>query len=74
MLVKAPLKLHAQPVKAGVLGSGLLSGLLGSALSGKVVSVFLFFLKVGASVFGSDLAIVPFLYGGVVGKFHWLTE
>jgi chromate transporter len=25
-------------------------------------------------VFGSGLAIVPFLYGGVVGQFHWLTE
>ncbi|HYK39570.1 MAG TPA: chromate efflux transporter, partial [Candidatus Eremiobacteraceae bacterium] len=30
--------------------------------------------KAGAFVFGSGLAIVPFLYGGVVGKFHWLTE
>jgi chromate transporter len=25
-------------------------------------------------VFGSGLAIVPFLYGGVVTRFHWLTE
>ena len=39
-----------------------------------VGSLFLFFLKAGAFVFGSGLAIVPFLYGGVVGKFHWLTE
>jgi chromate transporter len=31
-------------------------------------------LKAGAFVFGSGLAIVPFLYGGVVGRFHWLTE
>ena len=37
-------------------------------------SLFLFFLKAGAFVFGSGLAIVPFLYGGVVGQFHWLTE
>src|SRR5438046_5855866 len=28
----------------------------------------------GAFVFGSGLSIVPFLYGGVVAKFHWLTE
>src|ERR1700693_4395002 len=35
---------------------------------------FFFFLKAGAFVFGSGLAIVPFLYGGVVGQFHWLTE
>jgi chromate transporter len=25
-------------------------------------------------VFGSGLAIVPFLHGGVVNEFHWLTE
>ena len=35
---------------------------------------FFFFLKAGAFVFGSGLAIVPFLYGGVVNGFHWLTE
>jgi chromate transporter len=34
--------------------------------------VFWFFLKAGALVFGSGLAIVPFLYGGVVGGFGWL--
>lgn len=45
-----------------VAGAATLSGL------------FFFFLKAGAFVFGSGLAIVPFLYGGVVVKFHWLTE
>ncbi|MDE2419684.1 MAG: chromate efflux transporter [Gammaproteobacteria bacterium] len=33
-----------------------------------------FFTKAGAFVFGSGLAIVPFLYGGVVTEHHWLTE
>jgi chromate transporter len=33
-----------------------------------------FFAKAGAFVFGSGLAIVPFLYGGVVQEHHWLTE
>jgi chromate transporter len=33
-----------------------------------------FFAKAGAFVFGSGLAIVPFLYGGVVKEFHWLNE
>ena len=33
-----------------------------------------FFGKAGAMVFGSGLAIVPFLYGGVVKEHHWLTE
>ena len=33
-----------------------------------------FFAKAGAFVFGSGLAIVPFLYGGVVTEHHWLSE
>src|SRR5688572_25430458 len=33
-----------------------------------------FFTKAGAFVFGSGLAIVPFLHSGVVVDFHWLTE
>ena len=34
----------------------------------------LFFAEAGAFVFGSGLAIVPFLYGGVVTEHHWLTD
>jgi chromate transporter len=33
-----------------------------------------FFGEAGAFVFGSGLAIVPFLYGGVVNEYHWLNE
>lgn len=33
-----------------------------------------FFSYAGTFVFGSGLAIVPFLHGGVVQQFHWLTE
>ena len=33
-----------------------------------------FFFKAGAFVFGSGLAIVPFLHGGVVEGYHWLSE
>lgn len=50
--------------------SGVLSGfdlpLLGQ--------IGLFFAKAGAFVFGSGLAIVPFLYGGVVTEHHWLND
>jgi chromate transporter len=74
MLLKAPSNLHARPVETALLAPGLLTGILGTASVGTVASVFLFFLKAGAFVFGSGLAIVPFLYGGVVGQFHWLTE
>ena len=36
--------------------------------------VALYFAEAGAFVFGSGLAIVPFLHGGVVNEFHWLTS
>jgi chromate transporter len=51
-----------------------LTGIHGLAPLATVGVLFLFFLKAGVFVFGSGLAIVPFLYGGVVEKFHWLTE
>jgi chromate transporter len=50
--------------------SGMLSGLDLSLLS----QLGLFFAKAGAFVFGSGLAIVPFLYGGVVTEHHWLND
>lgn len=37
-------------------------------------AIFWFFAKAGAFVFGSGLAIVPFLYGGVVREHGWLTD
>jgi chromate transporter len=36
--------------------------------------IFLYFAKAGFFVFGSGLAVVPFLYGGVVQGHHWLTD
>lgn len=41
---------------------------------GTLGQIALFFAKAGAFVFGSGLAIVPFLYGGVVHEYKWLTE
>jgi chromate transporter len=38
------------------------------------VKIALYFAEAGAFVFGSGLAIVPFLHGGVVNDFGWLTE
>lgn len=42
--------------------------------TGTLTQIALFFAKAGAFVFGSGLAIVPFLYGGVVHEYKWLTE
>jgi len=40
----------------------------------KLFQIAIFFLKAGAFVFGSGLAIVPFLYGGLVKENHWLND
>lgn len=44
------------------------------ATESKLWEIAWFFTKAGAFVFGSGLAIVPFLYGGVVKEYGWLTE
>ncbi len=51
-----------------------LTGLGAPATSGLLGEILWFFAKAGAFVFGSGLAIVPFLYGGVVQEHHWLTD
>ncbi len=40
--------------------------------AGLLNKIFWFFATAGAFVFGSGLAIIPFLYGGVVKNFQWL--
>src|SRR5437660_3737438 len=76
MLVKAPPVVPSRATSAMFVGGlgPLLTGIHGLASIATVGVLFLFFLKAGAFVFGSGLAIVPFLYGGVCAKFHWLTE
>jgi chromate transporter len=39
-----------------------------------LAQILVFFAKAGAFIFGSGLAIVPFLYGGVVQEYGWLTD
>ncbi len=39
-----------------------------------LAQILWFFIKAGAFVFGSGLAIVPFLYGGVVQQYGWLND
>lgn len=40
----------------------------------KLIELGIFFLKAGAFVFGSGLAIVPFLHAGLVVEYQWLNE
>ena len=39
-----------------------------------LAQILVFFAKAGAFIFGSGLAIVPFLYGGVVQEYGWLND
>ncbi|CAM2185627.1 Chromate transport protein [Paraburkholderia sacchari] len=50
------------------------SGLLSGIDLPQLAQIGVFFAKAGAFVFGSGLAIVPFLYGGVVTEHHWLND
>lgn len=52
----------------------LLTGMGQPASADTLAQILWFFTKAGAFVFGSGLAIVPFLYGGVVQEHRWLNE
>jgi chromate transporter len=52
----------------------LLTGGSVSAGTSLFFQILLFFTKASLFVFGSGLAIVPFLHGGIVLERHWLTE
>ena len=49
-------------------------GFFGAIDASLLAQIALFFSEAGAFVFGSGLAIIPFLYGGVVTEYHWLNE
>ncbi len=76
-LVKAPPRFIRRPsVVAAIAPLPLVVVLQGipSASGHTLWQVFFYFTKAGAFVFGSGLAIVPFLYAGVVKEHGWLTE
>ena len=52
----------------------VVAALAADASGSTMLILGLFFLKAGAFIFGSGLAIVPFLREGVVEQHHWLTE
>jgi chromate transporter len=65
------------PAAAGALaalGAAKHSWIVPSAAGGTLLALGLFFAKAGAFIFGSGLAIVPFLRQGVVVQHHWLTS
>jgi chromate transporter len=63
----------------GAVGLALLPPVFLSAVGGSATPEVLgriawYFAEAGSFVFGSGLAIVPFLHGGVVKEFGWLNE
>jgi chromate transporter len=71
MTVKAPPNVKAVSHRCL---AALYLGLPVFSSRGGLVEIFLYFAKSGMFVFGSGLAVVPFLYGGVVHEHHWLNE
>lgn len=72
MFIKAPPKWFKNPTVAN---SVLLFGIgFWEFETGTLGKIAWFFTKAGAFVFGSGLAIVPFLHSGVVTEYKWLTE
>jgi chromate transporter len=72
-LLKSPPK-FSKPQAAISIVPLLMQISLKGVFSGKLWQITWFFVKAGAFVFGSGLAIVPFLYGGVVKEYQWLNE
>ncbi len=69
---KSPPKLFNSRIQVGL--PVFLFELFPLAIESKLWQIGWFFTKAGAFVFGSGLAIVPFLYGGVVKEYGWLSE
>ena len=74
ILVRARPRLRPGPAAAAALvPAWMFTGLAGPAPE-TLWRILGFFAAAGAFVFGSGLAIVPFLHGGVVNEYHWLSE
>jgi chromate transporter len=64
----------AMPRKIIVGNAGTFAMTAALSGGGSLAGIFLYFAKAGMFVFGSGLAILPFLYGGVVEGHHWLND
>lgn len=80
-LVARAVRSRGEVARAGAAASALLAvptwwltGMKGEAPAAMLVPITAFFAKAGAVVFGSGLAIVPYLHGGAVQQMRWLTE
>lgn len=79
LMVKAPPRwlrerLPVFGLSPGILALPVLTAAVVETQTNVLWQILLFFTKAGAFVFGSGLAIIPFLYDGVVRQFGWLNE
>lgn len=74
--IRAPPWRKSSSTAASVAPPLLLAAVPGAKISLQetLTQIAIFFTKAGAFVFGSGLAIVPFLYGGVVKEYGWLND
>jgi chromate transporter len=74
VLAARPLSKPRAALSLALFPPSLLAGLHGPAPFETLWRIGWYFTEAGAFVFGSGLAIVPFLHGGVVQQLGWLTE
>jgi chromate transporter len=74
MLVRAFPRGAPSTAAMAVVPVWLVTGMQEPASGDSLWKIGYYFAEAGAFVFGSGLAIVPFLHGGVVTKFHWLSD
>jgi chromate transporter len=70
MLIRSRREIRVSQLSSFLFAAPVVALPAGSSL----IAIFLFFAAAGLVVFGSGLAIIPFLHGGVVLERHWLTE
>ncbi len=74
LLIKAPVRFSHKTSVLALFPPWSMQGLHGAASGGLLWKVLVYFATAGTFVFGSGLAIVPFMHGGVVNQYQWLTE
>lgn len=62
------------PTSLAIFPLGMALPPMPTASNETLLRIAYFFTEAGAFVFGSGLAIVPFLYGGVVKEYGWLND
>lgn len=74
LLVRGAPGLRRSGAALALLPPALVTGLHGPAAGATLRRIAWYFAEAGSFVFGSGLAIVPFLHGGVVKELGWLSE